>query len=593
MAQMSSRGSQLFCSLFVVIGLVAVGIGIWMGVKSLRSEHWPVTDGIVRSAEMKSHSGNKGGTTYSAEVTYSYQVAGTSYTGDKVSIGQMSSSSGYAREILNRYPVGKKVSVHYAPGDPSDAVLETGIHGGTWICLAVGTVFTLAGLMFLQIIRAAIRAQMPGAPASSSVIVQPDGRIGMDKPPVLMGVIFLLAGIGLCFVTPDNETPRWVIYAAGALFFCGGVMLLLYRLENKIYGKIASFGFLVVLALFLVIFHWVSFGAGERNGTASGPFFVSHLVNVRTPFAIFTIVLDVIILAGLIHRLLKRPAEETSPDRFPGQPVPQNKLKWMLLAGLVLLLALVAIFFVFQKKALPMRPSAEAPFVSTPIDDAFWLNLDRRRSDKYRAQLKAAPPVLVVRESHYAFNPTNGMGMHYGWLDGRLANLHITFSELVADAYGKDYTHTEFPEAWTQGQWTNCYDVICTVTNQPQAALQSAAKQFLRQQYGLAWHLETRDTNVLVLRAKDPQLLQSKATRDFARSKSIPEFIGELENYFSQPVIDETGATNRYDKTIGDVPARWVNGRSTDLDFNNQFLATVGLELVATSRPQEWLLMDR
>jgi hypothetical protein len=29
------------------------------------------------------------------------------------------------------------------------------------------------------------------------------------------------------------------------------------------------------------------------------------------------------------------------------------------------------------------------------------------------------------------------------------------------------------------------------------------------------------------------------------------------------------------------------------LDFNNQFLATVGLELVATSRPQEWLVMDR
>jgi hypothetical protein len=268
-------------------------------------------------------------------------------------------------------------------------------------------------------------------------------------------------------------------------------------------------------------------------------------------------------------------------------------LKVPLVAGLIFLLALAAIFFAFNKKAPPKEPSTEAPFVSTPIDDAFWLKLDRRRSDKYRKQLQAAPPVLVVRESQYAFNPTNGIGMHYGWMDGRLANLHITFSELVADAYGKDYTHTEFPEEWTHGHWTNCYDVIVTVTNQPQAALQSAARRFLRQQYGLAWHRETRDTNVLVLRAKDLPLLQSKATLDFARSKSIPEFTRELENYFSQPVIDETGATNRYDKMIGDVPSRWVNGRSTDLDFNNQFLATVGLELVATNRPQEWLLMDR
>ena len=110
-----------------------------------------MTDGIIQSAEMKSHEGSKGGTTYSADVTYTYQVAGASYTGDKVSIGQMSSSSEYAQGILNRYPVGKKVSVHYSPGDPSDAVLETGIHGGTWICLGVGTAFALFGIMFLQI----------------------------------------------------------------------------------------------------------------------------------------------------------------------------------------------------------------------------------------------------------------------------------------------------------------------------------------------------------------------------------------------------------------------------------------------------------
>jgi len=98
--------------------------------------------------------------------------------------------------------------------------------------------------------------------------------------------------------------------------------------------------------------------------------------------------------------------------------------------------------------------------------------------------------------------------------------------------------------------------------------------------------------DVLVLRAKDPQLLQSKATRDFARSKSIPEFTGELENYYSQPVIDETGATNRYDKNMELVPARWVNGRTTDLDANNKFLASFGLELAPARRPQEWLLMD-
>ena len=228
---------------------------------------------------------------------------GANYTGDRVAIGQMSASPAYAQGILKRYPVGRKVSVRYAPGDPSEAVLETGIHGGMWICLGVGAAFTLFGFMFLHIQRAAARAQLPGAPESSSVRVWPDGRITMDKPPVLMGVIFLLAGIGLCFVPADPGKPNWLMYAAGAFFGSCGIMLLLMRLENKIYGKL---GGLVFLVPFLIIFHWVSFGSGDRTGTATTPFSASDSVNVRTPFAIFTIFLDLAIVAGLIHWLVKQ-----------------------------------------------------------------------------------------------------------------------------------------------------------------------------------------------------------------------------------------------------------------------------------------------
>jgi len=575
---MSSRSTPIFCYLFILIGLIITGIGVDMFAKSLRAEHWPVTDGIIRSAAIKSHAGNHGSTTYSAAVTYSYQVAGTTYTGDKVSIGQMSAAADYAHGIVNHYPVGKKVAVHYAPANPADAVLETGFHGGMGICLGGGTVFTLFGILFLQISRAAARAQVPGAAENSSVTVQPDGSVTLAQPPVLMGVIFLVVGIGLGCMHPDSDKPGWLMYAVGGMFAAGGLLLLLYRLEDKVYSRIAT---LVVVALFLVIFHWISFGAGDRNGTVSTPFSLTPGVNVRTPFAIFTLLLDGLLVAGWLHALFTGP--------FAGE----NKWKFPLAAGLVLVLGLAAGYFMLPKSAAPRKASTEAPFVSTPIDDAYWLKLDRRHADQYRKQLRAAPPVLVVRESPFAFNPANGMGMHYGWIDGRMANLHLTLSELVAVAYGRDATHTEFPEEWTHGHWRHSYDVIVTVTNQPQAALQSAAQRFLRQQYGLAWHEETRDTNVLVLRVLDPQLLQSQATRDFAHSKSIPEFTGELENYFGEPVLDETGATNRYAQTIGEVPSRWVNGRSTDLDFNNQFLATVGLELVATHRPQVWLIMDR
>lgn len=241
----------------------------------------------------------------------------------------------------------------------------------------------------------------------------------------------------------------------------------------------------------------------------------------------------------------------------------------------------------------PVSPPEKAHIAVKPIDDAFWLNLDRRHSDKYREQLKTAPQVLVVRESHYVFNPTNGMGSHYNWIDGKLANLHISFSELVAYAYHKDYAHTEFPDKWINGQLTNKFDVIVTITNQPKEALQAEARKFLSQQFGLAWHLETKETEVLLIRTKDPQLLQSKVSADFANSKALSVLAGELENYFWRPVIDETGATNRYDKSIEHVPSRWVNGRTTDLDANNKFLEQFGLELVSARRQQEWLVMEQ
>ena len=263
--------------------------------------------------------------------------------------------------------------------------------------------------------------------------------------------------------------------------------------------------------------------------------------------------------------------------------------------GIVFIVVMVALLVFFAIKHF-QKPTGvvpkESPLVFQPIDDAFWFNLDRRRSDKFRAQLKAAPQTLMIRETHYAFNSTNGMGMHYGWLDNRLADLHIGFSELVGYAYGEDYAHTEFPEEFTSGHWTNAYDVICTITNQPRETFQAAAKQFLKQQYGLAWKLKTKDTDMLLIRVTDPQLLQSKATKNFARSKSISELAGEMENYYNQPVVDETRATDRYDKSIGEVPARWVTGRTTDLATNNQFLAQFGLELIATNHPQEWLALD-
>ena len=60
--------------------------------------------------------------------------------------------------------------------------------------------------------------------------------------------------------------------------------------------------------------------------------------------------------------------------------------------------------------------------------------------------------------------------MHYGWLDGTLANLSVSFSELVSYCYSKDavwdthlITRTEFPPEWEFRALATRFDVIDTM----------------------------------------------------------------------------------------------------------------------------------
>jgi hypothetical protein len=126
---------------------------------------------------------------------------------------------------------------------------------------------------------------------------------GLQQPPILMGVIFMLMGSFVFFMEPSRGTPHWILYAVGGFFVLMGLFLVALHLQNKLYSKILMWA--GVLA-FLVIFHWVSFGPGERIGTATTPFFSRSGVSVRTPFAAFTVLLDVIILAAGVRWLMRR-----------------------------------------------------------------------------------------------------------------------------------------------------------------------------------------------------------------------------------------------------------------------------------------------
>ncbi len=173
------RFAYAFAGFFILGGLVALGFGVWNLAWSFRCAHWPTTQGVIQTAKMERHeSRNKTGTTftYSADISYNYQVAGTNYTSTRLAFGEMSSSTDYAQRILDRFPVGRKVPVHYSPDDPRLAVLETGVHGGTWICFGVGTVFSLAGWMMLKMFSWAFRAEQ-----TTQTAQMPETKLGLPR----------------------------------------------------------------------------------------------------------------------------------------------------------------------------------------------------------------------------------------------------------------------------------------------------------------------------------------------------------------------------------------------------------------------------
>lgn len=244
--------------------------------------------------------------------------------------------------------------------------------------------------------------------------------------------------------------------------------------------------------------------------------------------------------------------------------------------------------------------SRRPPKSDAAIDDAFWLGLDRGNYQRYRGELRKAPHVLAVRPTHFDLNKNlaRGIGIRYGPIDGKLASLSVSFAELVCCAYNVAWdeellTRMEMPDRWRQGQLTNRFDLIDTVRDPDAQWLQDDARQLLRDQFGLAWHWEMRDTDVLLVKVKDPALLASKQLTDFSTSRSIPEAVSSWANFFGRTVIDETGLTNRYDKGLDDIPAAYHADRTKDLGANNAFLAGYGLELVPARRPLEWLAMDQ
>jgi hypothetical protein len=117
----------LFGAMCVALMLVIVVSKLW---EAHRAAVWPQTAGrIVKSTIEARHQRSAGEATAVTNVPvveYEFVVAGTTYRGTRISIGEDSGGAN-TDTTLARYPIAATVMVYYDPADPTDCVLERDI----------------------------------------------------------------------------------------------------------------------------------------------------------------------------------------------------------------------------------------------------------------------------------------------------------------------------------------------------------------------------------------------------------------------------------------------------------------------------------
>jgi len=105
-----------------------------------RANAWPVAAGEIVSSTVEQRYSTENGrtrTTYLPIVEFAYTVDGNRLHSRQVKLGlEVSGSESLAQGIVDRYPAGAPVEVHYDPQDPSNAALENPT-GANWILLGI------------------------------------------------------------------------------------------------------------------------------------------------------------------------------------------------------------------------------------------------------------------------------------------------------------------------------------------------------------------------------------------------------------------------------------------------------------------------
>jgi hypothetical protein len=125
MSPLAAALATLLAGAFTVAVLVSTA-------RQHRASSFATTEGVVTASEIQARP--RGGTPreeqrleFEPRISFSYRVGGRDYVSSAFRYDRrVTRHRGRAAQVVARYPVGSRVTVHYDPRDPADAILEPG-----------------------------------------------------------------------------------------------------------------------------------------------------------------------------------------------------------------------------------------------------------------------------------------------------------------------------------------------------------------------------------------------------------------------------------------------------------------------------------
>lgn len=142
----------------LLIFAIAFILGGWFFYKNISqtiveeaeaSKSWPTAEGIVTHADINTHLSD-GTSMYAADIKYTYVVDGKTYSGNRIStLDGSSSSASEAKKDIQKYSEGSSVTVYYDPEVPAASLLESGSGFFTYMITYGPLLFCFIGFLML------------------------------------------------------------------------------------------------------------------------------------------------------------------------------------------------------------------------------------------------------------------------------------------------------------------------------------------------------------------------------------------------------------------------------------------------------------